>query len=106
MSRGRIRKNDNVIVVRGSERGKRGKVMQVLQAGARVLVEGVNLKKKCLKKSQEHPQGGIVDKEVSMAISNVMLYCEECKKGVKSAFKREDNKSARKCRVCGHVLDS
>lgn len=106
MSRGRIRKSDNVIVVRGAERGKRGKVMQVVHGGERVLVEGVNLKKKCLKKSQEQPQGGIVDKEVSMAISNVMLYCEECKKGVKSAFKREDKKSVRKCRVCGHVLDS
>lgn len=106
MSKGRIIKNDNVIVTKGSEKGKRGKVMQVLRSGTRVVVEGVNLKKKCLRKSQEHPQGGIVDKEVSMAISNVQLYCEECKKGVKVGMKREEKKSVRKCRICGHVLDS
>ncbi len=106
MSKGRIRKNDDVMVVRGAERGKRGKVLQVVKQGERVLVEGVNLKKKCLRKSQENPQGGIIDKEVSMAISNVMLYCEECKKGVKTASSREEKKSVRKCRVCGHVLDS
>lgn len=105
MSKVRISKNDEVIVVRGAERGKRGKVLQVLRGGERVLVEGVNLKKKCMRKSQENPQGGIIDKEVSMAISNVMLFCEECKKGVKSASKREEKKSVRNCRVCGHVLD-
>lgn len=106
MSKGKIRKNDDVMVVRGAERGKRGKVLSVIRGGERVLVEGVNLKKKCLRKSQENPQGGIIDKEVSMAISNVMLYCEECKKGVKTASKRAENKSSRKCRVCGHALDS
>jgi large subunit ribosomal protein L24 len=106
VSKGRIRKDDDVIAVRGSQRGKRGKVLQVLTISERVLVEGVNLKKKCLRKSQDNPQGGIIDKEVSMAISNVMLYCEECKKGVKVASKREDTKSVRKCRVCGHILDS
>ena len=106
MSKSRIRKNDNVIVVRGAERGKRGKVLQVATGGDRVLVEGVNLKKKCLRKSQDNPQGGIIDKEVSLAVSNVMLFCEECKKGVKVASQRKDNKSVRKCRICGHVLDS
>ena len=106
MSKVRIRKNDEVIVVRGAEKGKRGKVLQILRGGQRVVVEGVNMKKKCLRKSQDNPQGGIIDKETSMAISNVMRYCEECKKGVKTASQREEKRSVRKCRVCGHVMDS
>ena len=104
MSVQRIRKNDMVIAVSGIDAGKSGKVLQI--AGERALVEGLNLRKKALRKTEDNPQGGIVDKECSIAISNLMPYCPECKKGVRVVRGREDGKSVRKCRVCGHGFEN
>ena len=104
MSVQRIRKNDMVIAVSGVDAGKSGKVLQV--AGERVLVEGINVRKKALRKTQDNPQGGIIDKECTIAISNLMPYCPECKKGVRLVRSHEDGRSIRKCKVCGHAFDS
>jgi len=104
MSIQRIRRDDTVIVMRGVSAGKTGKVLEV--AGERALVEGVNLRKKTLRKSQDNPQGGIVEKESPIGLANLMPYCAHCKKGVRIARESADGKSVRKCRVCGHALDS
>ncbi|MDD5760333.1 MAG: 50S ribosomal protein L24 [Desulfobulbaceae bacterium] len=106
MSISRIKKNDNVIVISGREKGKKGKILEVIVSRGRAIVEGVNLVKKCLRKSQDKPQGGITDKEASIAVSNLMLFCAECKKGVRVRFVRETGKSVRKCGRCGHVFDT
>ncbi len=100
-----IRKNDTVAVIAGANRGKTGKVLELDGARRRVLVEGVNLRKKCLRKSQDNPQGGIVDKEAPLAISNLMLYCPTCKKGVKTGNARDGRNVVRKCRKCDHAFD-
>lgn len=68
-----VKKNDVVVVIAGTQRGKRGKVLEVVRAKNRVLIEGVNLIKKSQRKSQEHPQGGIIEREGGVPISNVML---------------------------------
>lgn len=68
-----IKKNDEVVVLSGTQRGKRGKVLQVLRDRSRVIVEGVNLIKKSARKSQEQPQGGFVEREGALHISKVML---------------------------------
>ena len=102
----KVKKNDVVVVIKGAEKGQKGKVLQVLKPRGRVLVEGVNLVKKCLRKSQDNPQGGIVEKEAAMSISQVMLFCPECKKGVKTSRVEEAGKKVRKCKKCGHVFDS
>ncbi|PAW78857.1 MAG: 50S ribosomal protein L24 [Verrucomicrobia bacterium Tous-C9LFEB] len=68
-----VKKNDVVVVIAGTQRGKRGKVLEVLRAKSRVLIEGVNLIKKAQRKSQDNPQGGIIEREGSLPISNVML---------------------------------
>lgn len=104
MSVQRIRKNDTVIAVSGTDAGNRGKVLQI--AGERALVEGLNLRKKALRKTQDNPQGGIVDKECTIAISNLMPYCPECNKGVRLVRDRASGKSIRKCQACGHAFDS
>jgi len=104
MSVQRIRRDDTVIATRGVGAGKTGKVLEV--AGERALVEGVNLRKKTLRKSQDNPQGGIVEKESPIGLSNLMPYCPHCKKGVRIARENADGKAVRKCRVCGHALDS
>ena len=106
MSIARIKKNDTVITVAGVNRDKKGKVLQVIPAKDRVLVEGLNLRKKALRKTEDNPQGGIAEKEASIAISNVMLFCPKCDKGVKIKNEHDAGKGAmRKCRVCDHSFD-
>ncbi|MGH7497046.1 MAG: 50S ribosomal protein L24 [bacterium] len=69
----RIRRNDQVIVISGDDRGKKGRVLKVLGEKQRVIVEGVNLIKRHTRPSQRNPQGGIVEKEAPIHASNVML---------------------------------
>jgi large subunit ribosomal protein L24 len=68
-----VKKGDEVVVLSGTERGKRGKILRVLPEKQRVIVEGVKLIKKHTRKSQQHPQGAIVEREGSVHASNVML---------------------------------
>ena len=68
-----IKRGDEVVVISGAERGKRGKVLNFVSNRSRVLVEGVRLIKKAMRKSQTHPEGGIIQKEGSIPVSNVML---------------------------------
>ncbi len=69
----KIRKNDNVIVISGNDRGKTGKVLKVFPKNFRVIVEGINMRKRHTKPSQKNPQGGIIEKEAPIHASNVML---------------------------------
>ena len=68
-----IKKNDQVVVIAGSHKGKSGKVLEILAAKQRAVVEGVAMIKKHLKKSQENPQGKIAEREGSIHVSNLML---------------------------------
>jgi len=103
-----IRRNDIVIARTGTTAsgGKTGKVLQVFPGKARAIVEGLNLIHKTLRKSQDNPKGGIIQKEASIAVSNLMLYCSHCKKGVRvSRARSEQGKPTRKCKQCGHLFD-
>jgi large subunit ribosomal protein L24 len=71
-----IRRNDQVQVIAGESKGSRGRVLRIMPGGAKVVVEGVNLVWKHLKPSQERPRGGRVEREAPIAISNVMLLCQ------------------------------
>ncbi|WP_348534488.1 50S ribosomal protein L24 [Pontiella agarivorans] len=73
MSKAKIKKGDNVKVIAGDDKGKEGKVLEVAPEAGRVLVEGVNLVKKAMRQSEENPQGGIVEREAPIAISNVKV---------------------------------
>jgi large subunit ribosomal protein L24 len=68
-----VKKNDEVVVLSGTQRGKRGKILEILRSRNRVIVEGVNFIKKATRKSQDQPQGGIVEREGALHISKVML---------------------------------
>ncbi len=68
-----MKKGDEVVVITGTERGKRGKVITILSGKQRVIVEGVKMIKKHQRKSHQHPQGAIIEREGSIHISNVML---------------------------------
>lgn len=99
----RIKKGDTVVVTVGAAVGKTGKVMRV--SAGRAVVEGLNLVKKTLRKTQDNPQGGIAEKESPIEISNLMLYCPDCKKGVRTGAARDGDKRLRKCRACGHLFE-
>ena len=105
MSLATIKKNDTVVAVGGANRGKTGKVLHVDRASGRVLVEGLNLLKKALRKTQDNPQGGIVEKEGPIAGSNLMLYCPTCKRGVRVRRREVDGRRVRQCAKCNHQFD-
>ncbi|HRI47101.1 MAG: 50S ribosomal protein L24 [Ignavibacteriaceae bacterium] len=69
----KIRKNDNVMVVAGNDKGKTGKVLKVFPKDSRVIIEGVNIRKRHTKPSQKNQQGGIIEKEAPIHVSNVMI---------------------------------
>lgn len=69
----KIRKNDNVIIIAGNDKGKTGKVLKVFPQKSRIIIEGINVRKRHTKASQNNPQGGIIEKEAPIHISNVML---------------------------------
>jgi large subunit ribosomal protein L24 len=80
-----IKKNDVVIAIAGEDKGKSGKVLQVLPAEGRAIVEGLNYVKKHLRKSQDNPQGGIVEKEAPIALSNLKIFDASAAKGKKKS---------------------
>ena len=85
----RIKKDDNVKVISGNYKGQTGRVLRLIGNNNRALVEGINKVKKHMRPSQENPQGGIVEKEMSIHLSNLMLL--EKSKVVKVSFKILDN---------------
>jgi large subunit ribosomal protein L24 len=79
---GHVRKGDTVVVIAGAHKGKRGKVLRVL--GERIVVEKVAMVKRHMRPSQKNPQGGIVDREGSIHISNVQLFDDKTSKGTRT----------------------
>ena len=102
-----IRKNDNVLVVTGRDRGKRGRVLRVVPAKDRVIVEGVNfIKRHTRPNPQKNVKGGIVEREAPLHASNVQLLCPECGKQTRIGRKRlDDGRSVRFCVKCEGVVD-
>ena len=92
-----IARGDNVVVTKGREKGKRGKVKRMLKNG-RVEIEKVMMVKRHTKPSQKNPQGGIIDVEGSVALANVALWCDACKKARRS--RAGTNQAGKKVRVC------
>jgi large subunit ribosomal protein L24 len=72
MSACHVKKNDEVVVIAGTQKGKRGRVIEVITKNNRVIVEGCKMIKRHLRKSQQHPNGAIVEREGTLHISNVM----------------------------------
>ena len=97
-----VRRGDTVAVIAGKEKGKRGKVLRILNKKDRVVVERIMMVKRHTKPSQQNPQGGIIEKEGSLHISNVALWCEKCVAPRKAAVKiNEAGGKLRVCKKCG-----
>ena len=102
-----IRKNDNVVVTTGKDRGKRGRVVRVVPDKNRVIVEGVNVIKRHTKANpQRNVKGGVVEREAPLHASNVQLVCPECGKPTRIGRKiLGDGRKVRVCRKCEGVVD-
>lgn len=100
-----IRRDDTVIVISGKEKGKTGKVLRVLQDRQRIVLEKLNIVKRHVRPSPQMRQGGIIEKEASIHISNVMPFCNNCKKPVRirHALDKKGSKF-RACQQCGEKI--
>lgn len=102
----RIRKNDVVMVIAGSEKGKKGRVIEALPQDGKVLVEKVKIVKRHQRPTPQQREGGIIEKEAPIQVSNVMIFCTKCDRPVRIAAKfLEDGKKVRACRRCGEMID-
>lgn len=102
----KIRKNDNVLIIAGKDRGKKGKVRKAIPDKQAVLVEGLNLIKRHSKTKGKTRQAGIIELEGPIHVSNVMLICNKCNKPVKVGVRiLDDGKKARYCRNCSEIID-
>ena len=101
-----VRRGDTVGIIAGRERGKRGKVLRVLMDKGRVLVEHVNMVKKHQRPTQKLRQGGIIEREGPLALSNVLLVCARCDKPARTGIKLlADGRKVRTCKRCGESID-
>ncbi|HOZ47678.1 MAG TPA: 50S ribosomal protein L24 [Candidatus Hydrogenedentes bacterium] len=101
-----IRKNDTVVVISGKYKGRRGRVLEVYPKRDRILVEGVNMVKRHTRPSTRNQQGGIVEREAPIHISNVMAWCEAANRPSPIIMKRlEDGTRVRMYRVNGETLN-
>ena len=101
-----IKKEDTVLVIAGKEKGKRGRVLSVMPSEDRLTIERINIIKRHMKPSRKYSQGGIIEKEASIHISNVMLLCPKCNKPTKIANSiLENGKKVRSCKKCREVID-
>ncbi len=101
-----IKKDDQVVVISGKEKGKQGRVLSVLPKKQRLIIEKVNIIKRHMKPSRRYTQGGIIEKEGPIHISNVMLLCPRCNKPTRIGNQiLEDGRKLRVCKKCKEVID-
>jgi len=101
----KLKVNDSVLIISGSDRGRRGKILFIDKKGGRLIVEGVNKRNKFIKPNQENPKGGMITREFPIKISNVMYFCDKCKKGVKLQTIVKENDKSRTCKKCKKSID-
>jgi large subunit ribosomal protein L24 len=102
-----IKKNDEVYILRGKDRGKTGRVLIVIPKDGKVVVEGVQMIKRHTRPNpQRNIKGGIVEKEAAIHISNVAIVCKNCKEHTRIANKvLADGRRARACKKCGSTIE-
>ena len=102
-----VRKGDQVVVIAGKEKGKRGRVLRLMTEAGRVVIERVNMVKRHTKPTQRNPRGGILEKEGSVEASNVALWCGKCVAPRRAKHEHKDGQDKRRvCVKCGTVFET
>ena len=100
----KIKKGDKVLIIKGKDRGKSGKIARALPAKATVVVEGLNLRKKAIKPKRAGEKGRIVEIAWPMRAENVMLFCDACGKPTRAGYRIEAKKKVRYCKKCEAIV--
>jgi large subunit ribosomal protein L24 len=107
MNKVMFKKNDMVMIISGKDKGKTGKILKVFPEKNKVVVEKVNFIKEFIRRDQSRNiQGGVMEKEAPIHVSNLMLYCSECGRGIRIRKKRlEDGSNIRVCSRCESTIE-
>jgi len=100
----KIKKGDNVLIITGKDKGRTGKIMRALPKEGKVLIEGINLKKKHARPKRQGEKGQIVQVPAAIDVSNVKLICSKCGKATRIGFKIEKENKQRICKKCGQII--
>ena len=101
----KIKRNDMVQVITGKDKGKQGRVIRVMPEANKALVEKINYVKKAVRKTQKDQQGGVIQKEAPIQISNLMLVCPKCSRPTRvGATVLKDQTKSRFCKKCQELL--
>jgi len=100
----KLKTGDNVVVISGKDRGRKGKIIRVFPKTGKVVVEGMNIRKKHVRAKQQGQKGQVAQMPTAFSASNAMIFCETCKKGVRVGYKVQENKKLRVCKKCKVVL--
>jgi large subunit ribosomal protein L24 len=98
----RLKKGDTVAVISGKDKGKKGKIIKVLDDG--VIIEKINVAKKHQKPTKNFP-GGIIEKPMAVDLSKVMPICSKCNDAVRIKFEKVEGRTVRKCASCSEIID-
>jgi len=100
----KLKKGDNVIVLSGNDKGKTGEILEIIPSTQKVIVKGVNIRKKHVKPRKAGEEGGIIPSEYPIHSSKVNVVCPKCGKASKIGYIVEDGKKVRVCKKCGAKL--
>ena len=100
----KLRQGDNVIVLSGNDKGKTGEILEIIPSTQKVIVKGVNIRKKHVKPRKAGEEGGIIPSEYPIHSSKVNVVCPKCGKASKIGYVIEDGKKVRVCKKCGAKL--
>ncbi|HSL25873.1 MAG TPA: 50S ribosomal protein L24 [Acidimicrobiia bacterium] len=100
----RLREGDKVIVISGKDAGKESRISRVFPKKDQVIVEGVNTSKKHQRPRGQTMQGGVIDKDMPIHVSNVMIVCDDCGRPARIGYRIDENGKHRVCRRCGGDL--
>ncbi|MBL7069532.1 MAG: 50S ribosomal protein L24 [Candidatus Omnitrophica bacterium] len=104
-SKTRLRKGDTVITLAGKDKGKTGKILKIFPQEGRAVVEGVNFVKKHMRKTRQDQQGGIIERENPITISNIALFCKSCNRPTRiGATLLSDGSKSRFCKKCKEMI--
>ncbi|MDP8262913.1 MAG: 50S ribosomal protein L24 [Candidatus Ancaeobacter aquaticus] len=105
MIKTKIKKDDTVVAIKGKDNGKTGRVLHVFYKTGKVLVEGINFVKKTSRPNRNNPQGGIINVERPLPLSNVMFYCGKCKTGVRVSIRALGSEGKERfCKKCEETI--
>ena len=100
----KVKTGDTVLVISGKDRGRKGKITKVFPKAVKLIVEGMNMRKRHVRPRKSGEKGQIVSKEAPFSLSNVKLMCPKCQKAVRVGWKTVGQKKSRVCKKCGETI--